>query len=66
MKKAEWDTYLSQEFVKHPKKFLTSILSEKLPRRFVEVFIRKYFSDVRDIFVGSISRKHRDLLSDLL
>ena len=66
MGKAEWDIYLSQEFVKHPKKFLPSLLAEKLPRRFVDAFIWEYFSDIREVFAGSISRKHRDLLSDLL
>jgi hypothetical protein len=36
---SEWDNFLKESFLTHPKKILSNILSEKLPRRFAEGFV---------------------------
>ena len=66
MRYPQWDTFLRSEFSSHPKKLITSILTEKLPRRFVEAFILYYFSHITTTFVGSISKADRDRISHLL
>lgn len=62
----DWESFLKWEFVKHPKKLITSILSERLPRRFVDAFVTEFFSQISDTFVASISRTDRERISDLL
>lgn len=62
----EWESFLRQQFEKHPKKTLSNILTELLPRRFAEAFVAVYFSHIRDQFASTISRKDRESISDLL
>ncbi len=66
MRFADWESFLKDQFQLHPKKFITSILSEKLPRRFAEAFVKEYFSHIEATFVGSISRMDREKISKLL
>ena len=61
-----WDAFLSESFREHPKKLITSILTEKLPRRFAEAFTREYLSHISDTFVGSIAKLDRERISYLL
>ena len=63
---AEWDSLLKLEFANHPKKLISSILAEKLPRRFVDEFIWEYFGSIREIFAASISKKDREYIAELL
>ncbi len=62
----EWELFLKEEFQSHPKKLLTSILSEKLPRRFAEWFMQIYFSHILMTFAGSVSKVDRERISKLL
>jgi predicted Rossmann fold flavoprotein len=62
----DWEIFLKKEFQNHPKKLIASILSEKLPRRFVDVFIHEFFSHISETFVSSISRTDREKISHLL
>ena len=62
----EWDSFLKLEFANHPKKLISSILAEKLPRRFVDEFIWEYFSSIREVFAASISKKDREYIAELL
>lgn len=66
MDEKTWDNFLREQFSLHPKKLITSILSERLPRRFVDAFVTEFFSDIRDTFVASISRKDREKIAELL
>ena len=61
-----WNDFLKQQFQDHPKKLITSILSEKLPRRFVEWFVKEFASEMENTFVSSISRNDREKLAKLL
>ncbi|MDD2693330.1 MAG: NAD(P)/FAD-dependent oxidoreductase [Candidatus Gracilibacteria bacterium] len=63
---ASWEKFLKDQFQNHPKKLITNILTEKLPRRFVEVFVAYYFSHIETTFAASISRSEREKLSKLL
>ena len=63
---AEWDSLLKLEFANHPKKLISSILAEKLPRRFVDEFIWEYFGSIREVFAASISKKDREYIAELL
>jgi predicted Rossmann fold flavoprotein len=62
----DWENFLKKEFQNHPKKLIASILSEKLPRRFVDSFIYEFFSHISETFVSSISRADREKISHLL
>ncbi len=66
MRLFDWEIFFKEQFQLHPKKFIVSILSEKLPRRFAEGFIREYFTHIEDTFAASISRLDREKLSKLL
>ena len=66
MNLASWEDFLKDQFQSHPKKFIISILSEKLPRRFVEAFIAQYFPHREETFVWSLSRTDREQISRLL
>ncbi len=66
METLKWETFLKEQFVLHPKKLITSILAEKLPRRFAEAFILEYFSHIRETFASSISKKDRERIAELL
>ena len=66
METLKWETFLKEQFVLHPKKLITSILAEKLPRRFAEAFILEYFSHIRETFASSISKKERERIAELL
>ena len=61
-----WDNFLKESFLLHPKKLITSILSEKLPKRFAEAFVLEYFSSIRETFAGSIGKKDRENIAELL
>ena len=61
-----WEAFLKEQLTLHPKKLITSILAEKLPRRFTEAFILEYFSHIRETFASSISRVDREKISLLL
>jgi predicted Rossmann fold flavoprotein len=62
----DWETFLRGEFQKHPKKLIASIVSEKLPRRFVDAFIHEFFSHISTTFVSSLARSDREKISHLL
>ncbi len=62
----KWEAFLKEQFVLHPKKLITSILGEKLPRRFAEAFVQEYFSHIRETFASSISKKDREKIAELL
>ncbi len=62
----EWENFLKSEFIKHPKKLLINILSDLLPRRFVEGFIQEFVSHIVDTFPVSISKVDRENISKLL
>jgi predicted Rossmann fold flavoprotein len=66
MKVSDWEIFLKDQFQSHPKKFITTILGEKLPRRFAEAFVREYFAHMEETFAGSIARKDREKVSRLL
>ena len=66
LSETEWNAFLKDQFHHHPKKLITNILAEKLPRRFAEAFVMRYFSHIRETFSGSISRKDRENISNLL
>lgn len=61
-----WDAFLREQFSLHPKKILQNILSEKLPRRFVEAFITEFFPEIQTTFASSISREQREKIVLLL
>jgi predicted flavoprotein YhiN len=61
-----WNTFLIEEFSLHPKKTITTVLSEKLPRRFVEGFVKEYFSHITDTYLSSVSKADRLSISELL
>lgn len=61
-----WNTFLKKQFELHPKKLITNILAEKLPRRFAEAFVEEYFRGLKEIFAASISRDDREIFSKLL
>ena len=61
-----WDIFFRESFALHPKKLITSILSEKLTRRFAESIIDTYFAHIRETFVGSIGKWDRLALAKLL
>lgn len=62
----EWEVFLKEQFTNHPKKLITNILTEKLPRRFAEAFIREYFSSIENTFPVSIGKVVRENISKLL
>ncbi|MBP9779478.1 aminoacetone oxidase family FAD-binding enzyme, partial [Candidatus Gracilibacteria bacterium] len=61
-----WDTFLKDRFTLHPKKTLSTILSEVLPKKFVHSFLNLYFPEMNELFVSSISRINREKLATLL
>ncbi len=66
MDEKAWDIYLTESFINNPKKYLIGILSERIPRRFAEAFIKEYFAHIEVTFAGSISRIDRERVSKLL
>ncbi len=66
LKFSDWEAFLKDQFQNHPKKLITSILSEKLPRRFAEAFIQEYFPHIESTFAGSIARADREKISRFL
>jgi predicted flavoprotein YhiN len=61
-----WNTFFIEQFSLHPKKTITTVLSEKLPRRFVEGFVREYCSHITDTYLSSVSKADRLNISELL
>jgi predicted flavoprotein YhiN len=61
-----WEDLLKGQFQQHPKKTITTVLSEKLPRRFVEGFVDEYFPLLRETYAASISRIDREHIAELL
>ncbi len=62
----EWEIFLKQQFASHPKKLIINILTEKLPRRFAEGFVREYYSHIENIYPVSIARIDREKIARLL
>ena len=62
----EWESFLKEQFANHPKKLITNILTEKLPRRFAEAFVSEYFSHIGNTFPVSIAKLDREKISKLL
>ncbi len=62
----EWEVFLKEQFANHPKKLITNILSEILPRRFAEGFIHEYFPHIETTFPVSIGKVEREKISKLL
>lgn len=62
----EWESFLKEQFANHPKKLITNILTEKLPKRFAEVFVREYFASIENTFPVSIGKIVRENISKLL
>jgi predicted Rossmann fold flavoprotein len=61
-----WEGFLKDQFAEHPKKLITSILADKLPRRFVDGFVDAHFSLIRETYAASISKKDREHIAELL
>jgi predicted flavoprotein YhiN len=57
---------LKEQFANHPKKLIASILTEKLPRRFAEAFIREYFPTIESTFPVSIGKVEREKIAKML
>ena len=66
MSEKDWDQFFKDSFQSHPKKILSTILSEKLSRRFAESIVKQHSSHLEHIFVSSISRSERERLASLL
>lgn len=62
----EWESFLKEQFANHPKKLITNILTERLPRRFAEAFVSEYFSHIENTFPVSIAKLDREKISKLL
>jgi predicted Rossmann fold flavoprotein len=62
----EWDSFLKEQFANHPKKLITNILTERLPRRFVDGFVDEYFPLISETYAASISKKDREHIAELL
>lgn len=62
----EWESFLKEQFMNHPKKLITSILTEHLPRRFAEGFIHEYFAHIETTFPVSIGKIDREKISKFL
>jgi predicted flavoprotein YhiN len=61
-----WNTFFIEQFSLHPKKTITTVLSEKLPRRFVEGFVKEYCPHITDTYLSSVSKADRLNISELL
>lgn len=61
-----WESFLKDQFAEHPKKLITSILADKLPRRFVDGFVDEHFPLIRETYAASISKKDRAHIAELL
>jgi predicted flavoprotein YhiN len=61
-----WESFLKEQFANHPKKLITNILTEKLPRRFVDGFIDEYFPLISETYTASINKKDREHIAELL
>lgn len=61
-----WDDFLKQEFWLHPKKTITTILGEKLPRRFLEWFVTEFFPHISETYVSGVSKSDRLRIAELL
>jgi len=59
----EWEVYLRKTFADHPKKLLAGVLSEKLPRRLVDVLIDTQWKYIAEKFVGTLSRQDRESIA---
>lgn len=66
MNETAWENFLREAFELSPRKFLANILEMKLPKRFVEVFLREYAPTLSETIVSWISRKNRELLAKYL
>jgi predicted flavoprotein YhiN len=62
----QWDTYLKDAFAKHPKKYIQSILSDILPRKFADMYIDTYYQNLKDTYASSISRADRESIAQSL
>ena len=62
----EWSLFLKEQFANHPKKLIASILTEKLPRRFADAFIREYFPTIESTFPVSIGKIEREKIAKML
>lgn len=60
----EWENFLLLSSHEHPKKKLSTILSEKLPKRFATAFIKSYFKEY--IVIGHLTKNMRKRISGLL
>lgn len=63
---SEWNCWLQEQFQKHPKRLIASILRERLPTGFAESFIRHFCSHIRQTFASGISRRDREDIAHLL
>ena len=61
-----WEHFLMQSFKDFPKRKIKTILKEKLPQKFIDIFIGKFFANLENIFVGEISKKSRQEIAKLL
>lgn len=61
-----WDNFLKEEFGKSPKKKIFAILSEKLPKRFAEIFIENFCKSISEKMVGEINKKDRENIAKIL
>lgn len=61
-----WDNFLKEEFTKSPKKKIFAILSEKLPKKFSEIFIENFCKNITEKMVGEISKKDREHIAKIL
>ena len=63
---SDWEAYLKSSFSEHPKKFITSLIAERTPRRWAEAFVAQYCPHLKDTFVSSIPKKDRQEIANLL
>ena len=62
----DWNAFLKQKFQEHPKKKIFSILHKKLSEKFCDALIHEFFTDLKDIFVGGISKNDREKIAKIL
>lgn len=62
----EWNDFLKKNFSTFPKRKIFAILTEILPNKFAEIIIENFFSEIREKFVGEISKNDREKIAKLL
>lgn len=61
-----WNNYLKEKFQESPKKKIFSVLSELLPRKFSEYFIKNFAENIAEKSAGEIAKTEREKIAKLL